>query len=704
MCRFGLSLALGALVAASALGQDRLRTWRVSERQAKDNREQTGLIQDLTVETRWVAADKLAYKKGDQWRVLSLPKGTEEVAKEEPKEPPTVTSRSNANRGRRQPARGGQFTESFSEDGKVRAFYKDSNLWLQSGGGEPRPVTTDGSVAGRIKYGQASWVYGEELDQRDAMGVNPGGTKAWYYRFDERPVVDNIVVLRQATPRPEFEPQAFPKPGTLNPVVDLFVVDVATGTSVPIRVRPGAFDNGVGHYVYDVHWAPDGTTLMFRRTDRRQKTMEFCAADADTGTVRVLVSESWPASYYENRLGVWYCDQQPDIGQAAAFKGKALWETQRDGHLNFGILDLKTGGYQPVTANTFDATRMVRLDLVGKKLWYMGRGADNPYFEQLYVVGLDGKGNRRVTDPSINHSVRLSPDGRWIVDVVQTCQDPPVTRLIDLSGKVVKELGRADVSQYLAAGYSLPERIVYSAADGKTLLHGVVRKPRHFDPNKKYPLLVSVYGGPGSPRGSGFSETFSAYDAATGYGFVRASFDNRGLGGRGKAFADPMYRNMGIVEIDDQAAGAKALVGKGYIDPSQVGVYGTSYGGYSSVMAILRYPDLYTKACSSSCVSDWRNYDTIYTERYMDLLEENLKGYDTGSAMTYTGNLKGWLMLYFGTADDNTHPNNTLQLTNAFRRLGKTIEVQVGTDAGHSGIDNRRMMEFFIERMGVSKD
>jgi dipeptidyl-peptidase-4 len=156
---------------------------------------------------------------------------------------------------------------------------------------------------------------------------------------------------------------------------------------------------------------------------------------------------------------------------------------------------------------------------------------------------------------------------------------------------------------------------------------------------------------------------------------------------------------MGTVEIDDQAAGVKFLRQRPYVDGNRVGIEGTSYGGYASAMALLRYPDVFQAACASSSVTDWRNYDTIYTERYMGLPQENKAGYDTGSAMTYAPNLKGRLMLYYGTADNNVHPANTLQLIAALQRAGKSFELQVGPDRGHTGLNTARMMEFFIENL-----
>ena len=178
-----------------------------------------------------------------------------------------------------------------------------------------------------------------------------------------------------------------------------------------------------------------------------------------------------------------------------------------------------------------------------------------------------------------------------------------------------------------------------------------------------------------------------------------ASFDSRSANGRGKRFLDAIYQNLGKVEIDDQAAGVRALTCRRYVDPKRVGIYGTSYGGTASLLCLLRYPEVFQAACSCSPVTDFRNYDTIYTERYLGLPQADPAVYDTVSVLTYADKLKGRLMLYYGTADDNVHPSNALQLVRALQHAGKSFELQVGPDAGHTSLNRDRMMEFFLEAL-----
>jgi dipeptidyl-peptidase-4 len=263
---------------------------------------------------------------------------------------------------------------------------------------------------------------------------------------------------------------------------------------------------------------------------------------------------------------------------------------------------------------------------------------------------------------------------------------------------VLAEVAASDTSRYDELGLRKAELFTYKSADGATTLHGLVQFPSHFDASRKYPVLVQVYGGPASASNTA-RETFVLPSALTEYGFLVVNLDSRSAPGRGRRTLDQVYLKLGQAEIDDMAAGVRALASRSYVDPARVGMFGTSYGGYSAVMSILRHPDVYAAASASSPVTAWQHYDSIYTERYMWIPQENKAGYDAGSAMTYAQALKGRLMLYYGTADNNVHPSNMMQLIAALQRAGKSFDVQVGPDRGHSGINTDRMMEFFLEAL-----
>ncbi len=237
----------------------------------------------------------------------------------------------------------------------------------------------------------------------------------------------------------------------------------------------------------------------------------------------------------------------------------------------------------------------------------------------------------------------------------------------------------------------------FTGADGVTQLHGMLHKPSNFDPAKEVPGAGERLCRSRPPMGPGRPSPSPTPSRSTVSWSV--TMDSRSAAGRGKRFLDAIYLKLSTGEIDDQAAGIRALWDRPYVAQGRAGIFGTSYGGTSSVMALLRNPDVFQAASASSAVTDWRNYDSIYTERYMWIPQENQEGYDAGSAMKYAEELDGDLMLFFGTADNNVHPSNTLQLISALQRAGKHFEVQVGPDLGHAGLNRDRMMEFFIESL-----
>lgn len=678
-----LGIAFAALAPAVAVAQDRVKTMPGYDQFQKVSGQLAGAFKSGAVSGTWTDDSKAFEfdRDGKRWRYDVASKKTTETTA------PATAGRRGGPGARIE--RGRQQEIAVSPDSTHKAVYRDRNLFVSDiTNGNEVALTTDGSAEKRIKYGTASWVYGEELRQTTAMWWNPAGTKLAYYRFDENPVQDYYLAMDQTKVQAALDVEAYPKAGAPNPVVDLFVYDLATQKSVRIDVRDGKpFDNNVvGHYVYSVKWSPDGTMITFNRTNRRQNIMEFTACDPSTGACRVVVREEWPASWTENHPTLQYlADNQ-----------RFIWSSERTGYRNLYLYDMRGTLLSTITNHAFEVANIVKVDEKAGVLWYMARDGDNHMKMQLHRVGLNGKGDVRLTDPTLNHTVSVSPDGKWIVDVAQTHDMPPVTRVIDAKGVQHAELATSDLSGFEKLGLKKAELFTYKAGDGVTDLHGLMFKPSTFDPSKKYPVLVSVYAGPAT---NGARETFSMPSALTEFGFIVLSLDSRSAAGRGKRALDAIYGKLGTVEIDDQAAGVSSLKNRPYVDLTRVGIFGTSYGGYASALAILRHPDVFQAASASSSVTDWRHYDSIYTERYMWIPQENAAGYDGGSAMKFADQLKGRLMLYYGTADNNVHPSNTMQLVQALQKAGKSFELQVGPDAGHTGLNQMRMMEFFIENL-----
>lgn len=702
------ALAVAVVCAHPTLApaQDRLKTMPGYERYERVSKEIPGSVKFGSLAVTWPdGGNALEYQRDGKRFRYDLATRTESPLTNSATSA-TNTAAPDARRSRRpgrdgasrseRPDRGRQYTNALAPDGQWRAFYRDGNVWLTTtndpASTNAQRVTTDGSVAARVRYGTANWVYGEELYQTTALWWNSNSTRLAFYRFDERPVRDYYLTLDHLKIQDRLDTEPYMKAGASNPIVDLLIYTPAAQRTVTVDVRSGQpFANEVlGHYVYGVSWAPDGRELLFHRTNRRQNILELCAADPESGAVRVIVREEWLPSWTEN------LPPRRFLRDGRRF----IWCSERTGWRNFYLYSLDGTLLSTLTAHPFEVAEIERVDEDAGLLYYTARSGDNPMKLQLHSVRLDGSEPRRLTDPAWHHRVDIAPDGRHFVDIAETHNRPPTTTLRDAEGAFIAELARSDMSKFKQLGLKPVELLQFKADDGATDLYGLLHFPSNFQPYKRYPLLVSVYAGPST---TGARETFVLPDSLTEFGFLVASFDSRSASGRGKRFLDAIYQRLGIVEVDDQAAGVKSLLTRRYVDPRRVGMFGTSYGGTVSAMSLLRYPDVFQAACANSAVTDQRNYDSIYTERYMGLPQESPAAYDAACVLNYATNLQGRLMIFYGTADNNVHPANALQLIAALQKAGKGFEVQVGPDQGHTAVSRSRMMEFFIERLVMEK-
>jgi dipeptidyl-peptidase 4 len=713
--RLALAAVGCALAATAALtAQDRLKTLPGYEQYQKISKELPGAVKSGALNATWKAGGQSFEftRDGRLWRFDIATRQTTDVGPAQEAAGPGFGGRGMGGG----PERGRQVASAESPDKKYKASYKDRNLHVSNADdSNATAVTTDGSEKDRIKYGTASWVYGEELAQTTAMWWSPDSTKLAYYRFDESKVPDYFLQKDQTKLYSRMDVEAYPKSGEPNPVVDLFVYDVATKQSVKVDVRSGKpFENDVvGHYVYRVSWSPDGKELLFTRANRRQNVLELAAANPGTGAVRVILREDWPTGWVETSpTRIFLKDGR-----------RFIWASERTGWRNYYLYDLSGTLIAPLTKYaTAEAANLVKIDEDAKTIFLMARDGDNYLKQQLHRVSFDGKSDVRLTDPAFNHSIGgcvagergaggppmggaaacgISPDNKYFIDVYQTHDAAPATRLVDaVTGNTVAELAASDLTKFKPLGLRPAEMFTYTAADGKTPLRGLISFPSSFDPAKKYPTIVAVYGGPASASNTA-RETFVQPNPIAEFGFLIVNLDSRAAPGMGKRTLDAIYQKLGQVEMDDMAEGIKALWNRPYFDKARVGIQGTSYGGYSSAMMLLRHPEVVRAASASSAVTSWIHYDTIYTERYMWIPQENKDGYELGSAMKYADKLDGRLLIYYGTFDNNVHPNNSMQLIQALQRAGRSFEVQVGPDAGHSGVNQQRMMEFFIQNLVI---
>ena len=580
--------------------------------------------------------------------------------------PESADARRSRGRGRTAPVgRAQQRTMVESPDGKWKAVYKDFNISLEPSGGEERTqVTTTG--IDRWRFGTGCWVYGEELKQSEAMWWSPDSSKLAYYEVDEREMQDYHLTLDNTASYTKLQSVRYPKAGDANPKVSLWIYDLAKKASEKVHL-----DGEPTQYLYAVRFSPEGDELLVNRTNRRQDVLNVLAIDTTSLHVRQVVTE---------RQSTWQ-DNSPQV-QFLSDSKRFIWESEATGWKQFQMRHMDGRLLNPLSVvGTYVCGAIVKVDDIAGWMYYTAFDDVNPYNAQLHRVRLDGSHAIRLTASPLHHSgFEISPDHRFVVAVREQLDTPPSTVLYDEAGKELAVLAKGNREVAEKAKLSLPELFSFLSDDGKTTIYGTLHKPSSFDPTRKYPLVIDVYGGPES---AGLSNRYSPANPVCELGYLVAKIGNRGTIGRGKAFESATYLKLGGPDLDDQAAGVKFLRQRPYVDGDRVGIYGHSYGGYMSALALLRYPDVFHAAVSGAPVTDFRNYDSIYTERYMQTPAENIEGYDAGSCNKIADKLKGKLLLVHGLIDDNVHPSNTWQLAKALNDADKRFQMMIYPEFQH---------------------
>jgi dipeptidyl-peptidase-4 len=560
--------------------------------------------------------------------------------------------------------RGRIYSEVFSPDFKYRAFIRDYNLYIQDLEGNERALTADGHKD--LRNGFPDWVYPEELSQYEAFWWSPDSKRIAFMQFDESPV-SKYPIVHDISPRPELELQSYPKAGDNNPIVRFFIVDI--GSKKITRIETGMETNV---YLFRGQWTHDGKEFTYQRLNRLQNVLELFAADPETGKVRKILRDEDPC-YIEADFDLQF------LGDNRHF----LWTSEKSGWNQIYLYDLQGSMVRQLTDKQIPVTGILEVD--EENGWVYFSGAENRGMESyVYRVRMDGTGFTRLTDETGGHRASFSPGGKYFTDSFSSWDTPRRLTLHRPDGTLIRELGKSVLTEeFQSLKLIKPEHFTFKSADGKYDLDGILYKPAHFDEKETYPLIMSVYGGPGAKRVYNRFVLNDGNQALAQLGFVVIAIDHRGISGRGKAFQNLMYMNLGQIELEDHVAAAKFVGAFPYVDDNRVGIYGHSYGGYMTCIALLKAPDVFHVGVAGAPVTDWRNYDTIYTERYMRRPQDNPEGYEKGSCMNYAQDLKGHLSIHHGAVDDNVHPGNSVQLLYALQKHNKHFDFMLYPEQRH---------------------
>jgi dipeptidyl-peptidase-4 len=555
----------------------------------------------------------------------------------------------------------------FSPDGRYVGWVRENNIFVRDlATGEELQLTHDGSQ--HIINGTGDWVYEEELSLQDAFRFSPDGSRIAFWRLDQT-VIEPFYLIDETTLYPTLMPVRYPKAGSENSEVRIGVVEIAGGATNWIDVG-----SETDIYIADMDFAGTSTEMWFTRLNRHQSRLDLLLADVGTGSSRVIMTDEDEA-WVEQEEPRWF-----DGGR------QFLFISERDGYRQVYLHRRDGTVVRKVTTGGWDVTSVLGVDERNDLVYFTG-SVDGALTRPLYSIGLNGRGLHRVSAEGGTHTVQFNPTYTMYVDRSSTAAEPPVQRLHEANGQPIRTVeANEDLAAAVAAlGLAAPEFITLAGDDG-TVLNGLIMKPRDFDPNRAYPLLMHVYGGPGSQRVTDRwdGQRYLWHQLMVQRGYLVAIVDNRGTGARGRDFKKQTYLKLGQYETADQIAAARYLASLPYVDGGRVGMWGWSYGGYMSLLTLFQGADVFKAAISVAPVSDWRLYDTIYTERFMRTPQENPEGYELGSPVTYADRLEGNLLIVHGTGDDNVHSQNTTQLIQRLQEAGKQFDMRLYPNKTHS--------------------
>lgn len=590
---------------------------------------------------------------------------------------------------------GRQSYATFSPDGSKVAFVRENNLfYVTLSDMTEELVTTDGAFNSVIN-GTTDWVYEEEFSFVVGFEWSPDGNKLAYYRFDETQVKEYNLQLWGNYLYPIDYRYKYPKAGERNSIVEIWIHDLPSKRKVEVNIG-----RETDIYIPRIKWTANSHTLSVRKLNRLQNHMQLLHANADAGEAKVVIDEKTD-TYFDVEV----LDDLTYLVDGKQF----IYTSERDGNKHIYLYSLDGKLVRQLTQGNFEVADFLGFDQQSKTCYYTSTEV-SPLERHFYSVSFDGRKKVKLTAAPGTHEINMSPDFQFYIDHHSSAGHPAVATLYrSRRNSTLKVLERNDVLVETVDEYRIvpKEFFTFTNEDGVEL-NGFMLKPADFDASKKYPVMLYQYSGPGSQAvlNEWGADHYYFHQMLVQNGYLVVFIDPRGTGGRGEQFKKVTYKELGKYELDDLLSGGRYLSSLDYIDESRIGIWGWSYGGYMSSLALTKGAGLFKLGIAVAPVTNWRFYDTIYTERFLQTPQLNPDGYDLNSPLTYAAKLEGDFLLVHGTGDDNVHVQNSIVFQDALVNAGKHFTSFFYPDK-HHGIQGPKtrhhlytlMMEFITKNL-----
>ncbi len=563
---------------------------------------------------------------------------------------------------------GKQMFATLAPVGNKVAFVRDNNLFVKDlDYNTETQITTDGEK-NKIKNGWADWVYEEEFSKAESFFWNSNGTKIAFIRYDESKVKEYEMALYNGL-YPEEYKFKYPKAGEDNSVISVHIYDLVSKKITTVDIG-----KETNIYIPRIVWTGDANILSVQRMNRLQNKLELLFADANTGTTKIILTEEAKT----------YIDITDDLTFLKNNKG-FIWSSEQDGYNHLYHYDFTGKQVNQITNGKWDVMEFKGFDETSKTLYYVSTEV-SPTDRDVYAVSLDGKIKRKLSSQKGTSDAEFSKSFKYYVSSFNDANTPTVYELHSADSKLIKVLEDNKVLKDKLATYDITKKefFTFKTSEGVEL-NGWMMKPANFDATKKYPVFQFAYGGPGSNECNNQYEVFDYpwHQVICQQGYIVVCVDNRGTLGRGREFKHSTYLQLGKLETTDQIEVAKYMGAQTYVDKTRIGFMGWSFGGYLSSLLITKGADYFKANIAVAPVTNWRYYDNIYTERFMRTPQENASGYDDNSPVNFVKNIKGKFLLIHGTADDNVHFQNSMEMNAAMVKNNIPFEFMAYPNKNH---------------------